>query len=339
MRVRVSKLSGLILLLLVFILASGNLDAQRRAPSAPSGSTTTSSGSIRGTVLLPDGSFVNERIKIALQSIRGTRSSVFTDDRGQFQFIGLAAGNYQVVVEADPARFEVTTANVEVYPGGPSVISIPLVEKNSVAKPKTGGPTVSAAELDTAVPEKARKEFERGNDASRNGKSDEAIAHFRKAIEIYPNYLMARNDLGVTLLSQGKLEESAHELSLAVALDPKAFNPKLNLGIVNVQQHEFREAIDILKKALALEGNSASAHLYLGIALSGVDELAEAERELTVAHNFGGQKFAIALFHLGQLHMNKGEHPKARAAFEAYLQEAPNAPNAVQVRQLIAMLR
>jgi tetratricopeptide (TPR) repeat protein len=335
----VSKLCGLILLLLIFILASPNLNAQRRAPSGSSGSTTTSSGTIRGSVLLPDGSFVNERIRISLQSVRGSRSSIFTDDRGQFQFIGLAAGNYQVVVEADPARFEVTTANVEVYPGGPSVISIPLVEKNPVAKPKSGGPTVSAAELDTAVPEKARKEFERANEASRNGKLDEAIAHFRKAIEIYPNYLMARNDLGVALLSQGKLEESAHELSLAVALDPKAFNPTLNLGIVEVQQHEFSEAIDILKKALGLEGNSAAAHLYLGIALSAVNELTEAERELTVAHNLGGQKFAIALFHLGQLHMSKGQHQQARAAFEAYLQEAPNAPNAVQVRQLIAMLR
>jgi Flp pilus assembly protein TadD len=313
---------------------TGFVAAQSRTPPV-----TTAAGTIRGSVLLPSGSFLNESVKITLQSIRGIRSSVYTDNRGQFQFGGLAAGSYQIVVEADEKRFEVTTATVEVYPGGPAVLSITLKEKNDPAKLKKEGTTVSATELDPAIPAKARKEFDRASDAGRNGKPEEATAHLRKAIEIYPNYLMARNDLGVVLFSQGKLDEAAQELALAVALDPKAFNPHLNLGIVLVQQQKFGAAADSLRKALALEGNSPAARLYLGIALEGLNELDEAQRALTTAHDLGGPKFALALFHLGQIHMSKGEHEQARLVFEAYLREAPNATNAAEVRKLIGMLR
>jgi Flp pilus assembly protein TadD len=250
----------------------------------------------------------------------------------------LSAGNYQIIVEADPTRYEVTTANVEVYPGGPSVLSIPLKEKRTESKSKTS-PSVSGTELDPDIPHKARKEFERATDASGKGKTDEAIAHLRKALEIYPRYLMARNDLGVALLSQGKLDDAAEELSQAVALEPKAFNPQLNLGIVLVQQHKFGAAVDTLRKAVALESNAPAARLYLGIALEGTGELVEAQRELTVAHDLGGPKFALALFHLGHVYMTKGEHAEARKMFEAYLQESPTAFNSAEVKRLIRVLQ
>jgi len=299
----------------------------------------TSSGSIRGGVVLPNGSYLNESVKITLQTIRGIRSSIYTDNRGQFQFTGLAAGSYQVVVEADKDRFEITTANIEVFPGGPSVLNITLREKNSSAKPKKGGTAVSATELGTTIPAKARKEFDRASDASANGKPQEAIAHLRKAIAFYPDYLMAHNDLGVVLLSQGTLDEAAQELNRAIALDPKAFNPQLNLGIVLVQQQKFSAAADNLRKALVLEGNSPAARLYLGIALAGLNELTAAERELTTAHDLGGPPYAFALFHLGHIHLNKGERERARQVFQTYLNEAPNGPNAAEVRKLMSMLR
>jgi Flp pilus assembly protein TadD len=318
----------------VVVLVS-SLAAMGQVRTAP---TTGNGGSIRGTVLHPNGSFLNERVKISLQSTRGTKSSVYTDDRGNFQFVGLAAGNYQIVVEADSDKYEITTVNIEVYPGGPAVVSIPLKERNVPGKPKTS-PNVSAAEVDPDIPSKARKEFERGTDASRNGWTDEAISHFRKAIEIYPKYLMARNDLGVALLSQGKLDEAAEELNQAVALEPKSFNPQLNLGIVLVQQHKFGNAVENLRKAVALESNAPAARLYLGIALEGTGELVEAQRELTVAHDIGGPKFALALFHLGQVHMTKGDNAQARKLFEAYLQESPNAFNIAEVKRLIRMLQ
>jgi tetratricopeptide (TPR) repeat protein len=299
----------------------------------------TSPGSISGRVVLPNGNSVNETVRISLETLRGVRSSGFTDNQGQFNFRGLAPGSYQVVVEADRNRFEMTSVRVEVLPGFPSILTITLKERKSSRESRSGRSTVSATELDTDIPEKAHKEFERAGSASKEGKTEEAIVHLRKAIEIYPAYLMAYNDLGVQLLAQGKLDEAVAELRRAVALDPKAFNPNLNLGIVLVHQQDFLEAADTLRKALSLESNSPAARLYMGKALSGLDDSDGAARELKIAHDLGGAAYAVALFDLGQIYLNRGDRKRALETFELYLSEDPKAANAAEVRKLIQILQ
>jgi superkiller protein 3 len=244
-----------------------------------------------------------------------------------------------VVVEADRNRYEIVSVRVEVLPGYPSIITITLKEIKSFRESRNGGSTVSATELDPNVPAKAEKEFELAVGARNHGKTEEAILHFRKAIEIYPRYLMAYNDLGVQLLSQGKLDEALAELRQAVAIDPKAFNPNLNLGIVLVHKQDFLEAADALRKALSLESNSPAGRLYLGKALSGLDDPDGAARELKIAHDLGGAAYAVALFDLGQIYMNKGERRRALEMFERYLSEDPKAANAAEVRKLIQILQ
>src|ERR1700674_3831802 len=195
------------------------------------GSSAAQGGSIRGNVLLPNGSFLNERAKITLQTNRGVRSNVYTDEHGQFQFSGLPPAIYEIIIEPDGDRFEKARATVEVFPNAPAILDINLKEKKP-AETKLGSKVVSAGELDPAIPATARKEFERASESTRSEKIDEAVAHLRKAIEIYPGYLMAHNDLGAQLLAQGKLDEAAAEFRRAMEIDPKAFNPRLNLGIV-----------------------------------------------------------------------------------------------------------
>ncbi|HXM36650.1 MAG TPA: tetratricopeptide repeat protein, partial [Pyrinomonadaceae bacterium] len=248
------------------------------------GSAAAQGGSIQGRVALPSGGVLNEATRISLQNSRGVKATVFTDNQGQFSFRSLTPGTYDVVVEADPSRFDVTTVSVEVFPNSPAIIRIVLKEKKWSASKNTAN-SVSATELDAAVPAKARKEFERASDAGNEGKTEEAISHLRKAIELYPGYLMARNDLGAQLLAQGKLAEAAEELGRAIKIDSKAFNPKLNLGIVLVQQHKFAEAAAVLRDAIALNSAAPSARLYNGLALEGLNDLEAAEKELKASHD------------------------------------------------------
>ncbi len=295
-------------------------------------------GRLSGNVLLPNGAFLNERARITLQTNRGVRSSVFTDNQGHFQFNGLTPSIYEVVVEADGDRFEVAKVTIEVFSGAPSFININLKEK------KSSGPTISAAavsvgELDPAIPAQAKKEFELANGAVKSGKITDAIAHLRKAIAIYPAYLMAHNDLGAQLLAQGKLDEAAVEFRRAIQLDDKAFNPRLNLAIVFVQQHKFSAAVATLTPALALQPNSPAAILYHGLALEGIGDLTGAEHELRIAYDLGGAAYAVALFHLGQIYMNAGEREKARKAFESYVHAAPSGPNTAEAKIMIGILK
>lgn len=305
----------------------------------PNRDDKTAFGSIRGRIVLPDGNFVSGNVRVTLQTVRETINTIFTDSQGQFEFSDLMPGNYQV--QADPTdrdNFEVTTESVQVFRGVPSIVSLTL-KKHEAKRSLSKVGAVSISELDRAVPASARKEFEKATKAIQGGLSDEAIAHLRKAIDIYPAFVMAYNDLGVQLLSQGKLDEAADELQHAVSLDGKAFNPTLNLGIVLVHLHRFSEANELLSRALTMEPNSAAARLYTGLALKGLDDLSGAEKSLKSAYEIGGTPYAEALFYLGQIYLAQGNRNLSLAFFERYLAEVPNAANAEQVRKTIAMLR
>jgi tetratricopeptide (TPR) repeat protein len=298
--------------------------------------TVAQGGSIYGKVFLPGGSMLNERAKITLQTDRGIKSTVFTDDRGQFEFKSLTPAIYEIVIDADPVRFETAHAKVEVFPSAPSLVNITLKDKKP-ADAKGGG-VVTVGELDPAVPVAARKEFQKAGESAQAGKVDDAIGHLRKAISIYPRYLMALNDLGTYLLSQGKLEEAAAQFTTAIDVDPKAFNPRLNLGIVLVQQKQFAKAAEWLKSAIAINGESPAARLYNGYALEGLNDQVSATSELESAHTLGGANFAVALFHLGQIYARNGDRMKARQMFEQYLKESPNGPDANESRRMVRIL-
>lgn len=296
---------------------------------------SSSGGVIRGRVVLPNGGFLAEAVRISLQTIRGTDSSIFTDNTGRFEFTRLSPGRYQLLVEPD-SRFDTATESVEIIRNQQIALTIVLKEKGDAARAKAA--PVSSGELDANVPGKARKEFERAAAASKEHKPEEAIEHLRKAIELYPNYLMARNDLGAQLLETGRLDEAEGELRAALKIDPSAFNPTLNLGIVLVKKNQFTEARAVLEKAISIDARSAAAHLYNGLALTGTSDAERAEKEFVTAHDLGGVEYAIALFHLGQLYMDRGDRNLARQYFQRYLKEAQNPRNLDQVRKLIAML-
>lgn len=294
------------------------------------------SGNIRGTVLQPNGNPIDEAILVRLENIRGVKATAYTDNRGQFNFFALAPGIYYVVVDGDN-RHDGANITVEVFPNAPSLVTLILRER--VTEPTKKKTAISTGELGQDVPPAARKEFERASTAARDGKTQDAINHYRKAIAIFPNFLMARNDLGAQLMSLAKLDEAEEELRIAIQIDPKAFNPRLNLGMVLVKQHEFAEGASELRKALSLNSTSASAHFYLGLALVGMDDVENAEKEFKTSYNLGGAKYSLALFHLGEIYFNRGEREAARKAFEQYLAETPDATNAAHVKQMILMLK
>jgi len=315
------------------------MSAGAQSPRQPIRSTSPESSTgatIRGKVLLPGGGFVTQSIRISLQTVRGVDSTVFTDNNGTFEFTRLNPGRYQVVVDADPRLYETSTESVEIVRGTVAVLNIALKEKGKAGQPKAGA--VSTAELDSNVPPKARKEFDRASDASKNGKAEEAITHLRNAIAIYPQYLMAHNDLGAQLLELNRMDEAEKELRLALDIDPAAFNPTLNLGIVLLKKHEIQSAIAVLEKATSMQSQSPAARFFYGMALSGASESERAEKQFIAAYTLGGDQYAEALFYLGRIYLDRGDRTVARQYLERYVRVAPEASNSTEARKLIAML-
>jgi len=306
----------------------------------PRTGTSERQGSIRGNVVMPDGSPLSGAVRVTLKVMRGDVTTAYTDQQGRFELNNLAPGLYTLEVESDrDRRFELTSERVQVARGGgPSLVTVFLKFKRDET-PTPRDKTVSVAMLDQKVPSAAKREFDKATHLARDGKSDEAIEALRRAIVIYPDYLMAHNDLGAQLLERQRFDEAEIELRKAVKIDPDAFNPALNLGIVLLRLNKVSEAHVHLEKALSIEPSSPAGHMFLGVASAKLGDSDLGEKELKTAHELGGTSYAVALFHLGQLYMKKGNRELAINSFQAYLRESPDAANAAQVEQLIASLR
>ncbi|HEX3086137.1 MAG TPA: tetratricopeptide repeat protein [Pyrinomonadaceae bacterium] len=325
-------------LLLLFLIAS-----LAPAASAQLKRSTPSSGgdaSIKGIVLLPNGSPVNEPVKVTLKVLRGDQATTYTDRDGRFQFLHVAGGDYTVEAEADRSRdrFEITSERITVRINAPNFLTLSLKEKGKAPGPKRDK-TVSVAMLDQKVPPAAKHEFDNATELARAGKSDESIAALQRAIGIYPDYLMALNDLGAQLLEAGRLDEALVVLKKATQVDPNSFNPQLNLGIVLVQKKMFGDALVALDHALSAEPSAPAAHLYAGMAASGGNDLARAEREFKTAHDLGGSSFAVALVYLARLEVKQGHKQQAIEALQLYLQEDPAGPNSAVAKKMLADLQ
>jgi len=311
----------------------------RRPATGPPTADPSQVGSIKGRVLLESGNSVSQAVQVTLSNMRGTQARLYSDNQGQFEIRNLPPGEYTLDVEGDRLVYEVTSERVGILAGAPTNVTLTLKEKAAKDATRPAGAVASVSELTKDVPPKARKEFERASKSVNEGKTDEAIAHLRRAIQEYPDFLMAHNDLGVQLLAQKKLDEAAGEFRRALQIDPKAFNPNLNLGLVLVRQQRYEEAVEILRTAVALESTAPAAHLYLGLALKGTGDLEAAEPEFKSAYSGGGEAYSIALFYLGDLYLKRGDRTHARQAFELYLHQSPNGPYAAQARQLVSLLR
>jgi predicted Zn-dependent protease len=314
--------------------------AQLGKPTKSSDRTAVGEATVRGVVVMSDGSSISEPVKVTLKVLRGDQYSTYTDRDGRFELPHIAPGDYSIEVEADRSRdrFEITNDKLTVRTNTPNFITLTLREKQKTKEVRRDK-TVSVAMLDQKVPPAARHEFDNATRLAREGKSEESIAALQRAIAIYPEYLMALNDLGAQLLEAGRLDEALTTLKTATKIDPNSFNPQLNLGIVMVRQKAFTAALTALDHALSLEPSSPAAHLYAGLAASGENDTVRAERELKSAFDLGGHSFAVTLVYLGRLYIKRGDKQRAIETLEQYLQEDPSGSNVPLVKKMLADLK
>jgi tetratricopeptide (TPR) repeat protein len=329
-----------IVTLVLLLMLAGHVYSQILPGAASRPLASERQGTIRGNVVMPDGSPLSEAVKITLKAMRGDVAMIYTDQQGRFELGNLTPAQY--TIEIDPnheSRFEVTRESVQIQRGGgPTMVTLYLKEKQAEAR-VGADKTISVGVLDQKVPSAAKKEYQKASHFIDEGNALEAIAALKRAIAIYPDYLAAHNDLGAQLLEQQNLDEAANELRAALKIDPKAFNPHLNLGIVLIQQKKYSEALTALDQALSMEPSAPAPHLYAGMASVDLNDTARGEKELNTAHDLGGKAYAVAFLHLGNLYMKKGDREMARRSFESYLRELPDAADAAQIEKLIDRLR
>jgi len=110
----------------------------------------------------------------------------------------------------------------------------------------------------------------------RQGKTQEAIAHYAEALRIKPDYAEAHNNLGIILANQGKIQEAIAHFAEALRIAPDYADAHNNLGIILANQGKIQEAIAHYAEALRIKPDYAEAHNNLGAALAGQGKTQEA---------------------------------------------------------------
>jgi tetratricopeptide (TPR) repeat protein len=163
-----------------------------------------------------------------------------------------------------------------------------------------------------------------GNVLVRQGKTEEAIGHYARALQIRPYFPRAHNNFGKALARQGKTEEAIGHYMKALQLKPDLPEAHNNLGNALARQGKDEEAIDHYTKALQLKPNFAGAHNNLGNVLEHQGRINEAFYHYSMAIQLKPD-FGDAHFNLGTLLAQQGKSKEAIAQFSQALQVKPDS--------------
>jgi len=331
-------------LILGMLLLSPSANAQG------SGKSSTGTGGIhviQGYVFFPSGRRAEGNIVVKLQSLQYAELQVIADSSGAFTFSQLAPGSYTVIINAGN-EYDLYSEGVfidsDLNMSRMGVRLPPNPQRHTVMahlqlKIKAGAkPGVVSAAL-AAVPDKARKLYERGVEEARTENPAKAANTLKEAVTIYPNFPLALNELGVQYLKLRQINKAIEVLTEACKLNPDAAAARLNLGIALLESKQFAHAEEQLREALKQNNSSATAHMYLGIALLRQTKFEEAEKELLVATQANATQLGMANYYLGGLYWRKKDYPRAVEQLEKYVASSPNAPDAERVRATIKEFR
>lgn len=283
-----------------------------------------------------------ERMEVTIQKITGSFNvRVISEPGGSFFARGIYPGNYTLSVRP-PERMGLTEGSAEVtVTGGQGmnyVVTIYLKRKTRIDPTFGGGRVLAAQENDNSVPKEARKAYHAGSAAARRKDADAAIANYKRALEIAPDYLFALNDLGVQYSRLGRYAESVAVLRKAVAAAPSSYPPHLNLAIALYGADGVDEAASEVKAALAIDPTAADGLYLSGLLAKRLGNPTDAIDAFRKAYDAGGADAIYAQFELGELYETAGQPVAAVQAFRLFLQFVQDGPQADHARQRIRAL-
>jgi len=155
------------------------------------------------------------------------------------------------------------------------------------------------------------------------GKLEEAVASYRRALAHKPDDAHAHYNLGIALQDQGKLEEAVISYERTLAYKPDFAEGHNNLGNVLKDQGKLDEAVTSFGRALAHKPDFAEAHYNLGNALQDLGRLEEAvvSYQRALAYKPG---IAEAHNNLGNALKLQGELEEAVASYRRALAHKPD---------------
>ena len=302
-------------------------------------------GRIIGNIRVSRGEIPSHRVLVSLE-MRGTPiQSVYSDDRGQFGFYSLVANEYRVIVTDESYEPYAETVRVDPSTAPMNFVQMALVPRITAPKeqltdrtPGSNPYLVDPAEYNRRFPKKTIKEFEKGVDADRRGKAEEAIGHYQKALETSPDFYPAHNNLGTAYLGQRNFVLAQAEFEAALKSNQNDAQAYLNLGNVLLLTQHYSEAERHIDAGLQRRPDSAFGHFLRGSLYSRTGRTDGAERSLLKALQLD-PTMSQGHLQLVNLYLQQKRTPDAIKELETYLKSFGDTPFSPKARELLKRLQ
>ncbi len=173
-----------------------------------------------------------------------------------------------------------------------------------------------------------------GNALARAGQLPDAIECYRRALQLRPHFVEARNNLaqaydglGSELAANGNCDEAALSFAQAVAIDPEFFEAHCNLGNALRSMGRIARSLQSYDRALQIMPRFAEAHCHRAIALRLLGRPVESRIACRDALEINPQS-ATAFIVLGDLSADEGEFAAAERHYRQAIAIEPQVPEA-----------
>jgi len=298
------------------------------------------SSGIAGSIMTSRGQTPDHAIQVTLQLGGTVVGTAFSDGAGKFSFPRLPAGIYHVLVNDEKYRPVDESAEVDPAISDPTIVRVTLIPKDNTPQetPAAGkNPNMAGAAELKQFPKPALKEFEKGVKADKDRKTDEAIEHYQKAIQLAPDLYMARNNLGSAYLGKSDLAAAREQFEQVIKINPADAAAYFNLGVLSLIAKKYEDAAPWLDQGLSRQPNSALGHYLKGVLCLQMGQSSQAEKELRDALQFDPKapKTRLALVNL---FVQQGRNREAADELRRFLKDHPDGPDSLKAQDMLQRL-
>jgi tetratricopeptide (TPR) repeat protein len=302
-------------------------------------------GKIVGDVRVVRGDFPTHPVLISLEMRGSPIGNAYCDNQGRFGFYNLIANQYRVSVNDE--AYEPVSETTEVNPttSPTNWVQITLTPRANAKKDPLPGRVegsnpflIDPAEYSRRFPKKTLKEFDKGVEADHQGKTDDAIQHYEKALSYSPDFYPAHNNLGSAYLGRKNFEGAQTQFEAALKANLNDAQAYFNLANVLLLTQRYPAAEREIEEGLQRRPDSAFGHFLQGSVYSRTGRPELAEKSLQSALQLD-PKMSQAYLQLVNLYLQQKRTPEAITELEAYLKSFPDSPFSPKARDLLKRLQ
>jgi tetratricopeptide (TPR) repeat protein len=302
---------------------------------------------IKGKVIDDKGQPI-KGAKISIQGVDVKREyKVETDKKGEYFYMGIPYGEYRVVVRAQGFQPDYTQGvrpnisaeseiNFTLNPGEDRKLAFEMSTQELERLKQEAEKAAKQKQASTEV----KGFFDAGLGLAAQGKYEEAIVEYQKALEKDPDQPYIRANMADALSRVNKLDAALAEYQKAIALKSDDAAMYTNMGVLLGKMGKTEESQEAFKKAASVNPAAAGQNFYnLGATLVNSGKAAEAAEAFKQAIA-ADPNFAEAYYQLGIcLSGDQTKIPDAVKALQKYIEIGKNAEQVEVAKQLIAALK